>query len=72
MSKCDFNKAACNFIETTFQHGCFPINLLHIFRAPFYNNTSGGLLLNLKRLERPFISFCSIHQVEIVAKSIYL
>ena len=35
--KCDFNKVAllCNFIEITLRHGCFPVNLLHIFRTPF-------------------------------------
>ena len=38
-------KLLFNFIEITFRHGCCPINLLHIFRAPFPKNTSGGLLL---------------------------
>ena len=42
MPKCDFNKVVkqlyCNF-------GCSPVNLLHIFRTPFYKNTYGGLLL---------------------------
>ena len=33
-----------SFIEITFRHGCSPANLLHIFRIPFYKNTSGGLL----------------------------
>ena len=47
MAKCDFNKAACNFIEITLRHGCSPVNLLHIFRAPFPKNTSGWLLLKL-------------------------
>ena len=28
-----------------FQHGCSSVNLLHIFRAAFPENTSGGLLL---------------------------
>ena len=28
------------------RHGCFPVNLLHIFRTPFLKNTSGWLLLN--------------------------
>ena len=28
------------------QHGCSPVNLLHIFRTPLLKNTSGGLLLN--------------------------
>ena len=27
------------------QHGCAPVNLLHIFRMSFTNNTSGWLLL---------------------------
>ena len=28
-------------------YGCSPINLLHIFRARFYQNTNEGLLLNI-------------------------
>ena len=42
MSKCDFNKFALQFAL-----GCFPVNLLHIFRTPFLKNTSGRLLLLL-------------------------
>ena len=34
-----------NFIEITIQHGCSPVNLLHIFRTPFPKNTSAWLLL---------------------------
>ena len=34
-------KILCNFIEITLQHGCSPINLLHIFRTSFPKNTSG-------------------------------
>ena len=45
MPKCDFNKAASNFIEITLGHGCSPVNLLHIYRTPFLRNTSGWLLL---------------------------
>ena len=30
----------------TLRHGCSPVNLLHIFRTPFTNNTSGWLLLS--------------------------
>ena len=41
MPKCDFNKVA----EITSQHGCSPVNLLHIVRIPFHKNTSGWLLL---------------------------
>ena len=45
MPKCDFNKVACNFTEITRRHGCSSLNLLHIFRTSFPQNTSGGLLL---------------------------
>ena len=38
-------KLLCSFIEIALQHGCFPVNLLDIFRAPFPKNASGGLLL---------------------------
>ena len=37
--------ALYNFIEITLPHGCSPANLLHVFRASFHKNTSGGLLL---------------------------
>ena len=33
MLKCNFMQS--NFIETTLQHGCSPINLLHIFKTSF-------------------------------------
>ena len=47
MLKCDFNKVAKlqSFNKLTPQHWCFSRNLLHIFRTPFYKNTSGWLLL---------------------------
>ena len=32
-------------LEITLRHGCYPVSLLHIFRTPFYKNTSGWLLL---------------------------
>ena len=38
-------KLFCNFIEIALQHGCSPVNLLHVFRTPFLKNTSGRLLL---------------------------
>ena len=47
MPKCDFNKVVLQRSEIAFQHGCFPLNLLHIFRTPFYKNTYGGLLLTV-------------------------
>ena len=39
-------KLLCNFIEITLRRGYSPVNVLHIFKTPFYKNTSGGLLLN--------------------------
>ena len=38
-------KLLCNFIKIKLRHGCSPVNLLHIFRAPFSKNNSRGLLL---------------------------
>ena len=40
-------KLYSNFIEITLCNWCSPITLLHIFRIPFLNNTSGWLLLYL-------------------------
>ena len=39
-------KLQSNFIKITLCHGCLPVNLLYIFRTPFYKNTSEGLLLS--------------------------
>ena len=39
-------KLQSNFIEITLRHGCFPVNLLHIFRTPLLTNTSGRLFLH--------------------------
>ena len=35
-----------NFTEIILRLGCSPVNLLHIFKASFLKNTSGGLLLS--------------------------
>ena len=45
-------KLPCNFIEITLLHGCSPVNLLHVLRAPFLKNTSRRLLLKL--YQNPF------------------
>ena len=37
-------KLYSNFIEITLRRGCSPVNLLHIFRAPFPRNTSVWLI----------------------------
>ena len=53
----------CNFIEIAIQHGCSPVDLLHIFGTPFPKNTSGRLLLKGfdQRFRRTIfrIVFCS-------------
>ena len=38
-------KLQSNFIEITLRHVCSPVNLLHIFRTPFYKSIYGALLL---------------------------
>ena len=45
MPKCDFNKVAGKFIEIALRHGCCSVDLMHIFRTPFSENTTGWLLL---------------------------
>ena len=48
LQRCSWEKVLlCNFIEITLWHGCSPVNLLRIFRTPFYKNTSGWLLLTI-------------------------
>ena len=39
------------------QHGCSPVNLLHIFRTRFYKNTSGWLLLKPQSLNDLLVEF---------------
>ena len=39
-----------------FQHGCSPVNLLHIFRTPFLKNTSRWLLLMIGFIENDLIT----------------
>ena len=36
MPKYDFKKVAKQLIEIVLRHECFPVNLVHIFRTPFY------------------------------------
>ena len=45
LRKLQSNFIESNFIEIALRHGCFPVNLLHIFKTPFLKNTSGWLLL---------------------------
>ena len=50
MPKCDL---LWNFIEITTRHRCFPVNLLHIFRRPFYKSTYEALLLKHQHILIP-------------------
>ena len=45
MSQYDFKKVVLHFVEIKLWDGCSPVHLLHIFKTPFFKNTSGGLLL---------------------------
>ena len=46
-----------NFIEITLRHGCCPVNLLHIFRTPFYKNISGWLLVYIFPESKVYLAF---------------
>ena len=52
-----------NFIEIAFRHGCSRVNLLHIFRTSFLENTSGRLLLCLPNLYKTIHCFTKNHLV---------
>ena len=62
MRKCDFNKVASQL-----KVGRSPVNLLHIFRTPFFRNTSGWLLLPVLVFEKKadqeilFTKFLIVH-----------
>ena len=45
-------------IEITHRHGCSPINLQRVFRTLFYENFSGGCLLDSSDLEKMTQIFC--------------
>ena len=47
----------CSFTEITLQHGCSPVNLLHIFRTSFPKNTYEGMYVTVFHI----LSFLSIH-----------
>ena len=45
-SEITLRRECCNFIEIALRHSCSPVNFLHIFRTPFPNDTSEGLMRN--------------------------
>ena len=46
-------------LKIILRYGCFPVNLLHIFRTPFLKNTSGWLLLYIICRER-WTQICAV------------
>ena len=62
MSKCDFNKVQSNVIEIILRHVCSPVNLLHIFRTFFHNDTYRGLLLTRAHLGHLFAKTLKINK----------
>lgn len=46
MRKCNFKKTFFNFIDITFWHVYFPVNLLLTLRTPFCKDTFKGLRLD--------------------------
>ena len=54
-------KLQSNFIEITLRHGYSPANLLHIFRTPFPNNTSEGLLLYNLNFGKTYTSYSHVN-----------
>ena len=54
-------KLLYNFVEIALQHGCSPVNLLHIFRTPFPKNTSVRLPLSTER-QRPWLKKGKLYQ----------
>ena len=57
-----------NFDEITLRHGCSLVNLLHIFRTPFPENTYGRLLL----IERKKGSLFEIYNMKNCLKQVNL
>ena len=56
-------KLQSNFIEITLRHVCSAVNLLHIFRIPILQNTSGGLLLRQDVILKSLILKCLNHLI---------
>ena len=60
MPKCDFNKVAKQL-----RHGCSPVNLKHIFRTPFQQNTSGWLLLGFANILKLLSKVSNIQRIQL-------
>ena len=65
-----------NLIEITLQHGCPPVNLLHVFRTPFPKSTFWWLLLSIVNLvvkrRRDFPRFLAMFIQKLLISSLLL
>ena len=68
MPKCDLNKVA---FQITLRYGCSAANLLHIFRTPFLQNTSGRLLLMFVNIFNKYVLKGSFVDLYMPAQGIF-
>ena len=60
-------RSVISVIEITLWHGCSPVNLLHIFRAPSYKNTSKWLLLLMSVSSTLNVKYCKVlHSIMVI------
>ena len=52
-------KLPCNFIEIRLRFGCSPVSLIHIFRTPFAQRTSGEVPSKKQVRSNSFHRICS-------------
>ena len=52
MPECDFNKVASKLYQNHTSAWVFSCKFATFFRTTFYNNTSGGLLVNLVKFQK--------------------
>ena len=62
MLKCDFNYFV-TLLKLLLRHGYSSVNLLHVFRTPFYKNIHGGVFLYSKS--------CQISKMKLLVSSGY-
>ena len=55
-------RSVISIIESALRHGCSPVNLMNIFRTPFYKNTSKWLLLLMSVWSTLNVKYCSFTQ----------
>ena len=53
-------RSMISIIESALRHGCSPVNLMNIFRTPFYKNTSKWLLLLMSVWSTLNVKYCKV------------